>query len=180
MIAFAPLLAIHPLATLNAVLNALATLLLAAGWLFIARGHWRAHRAAMVAAFLVSACFLVSYLTYHYLVGHVSFAGQGTVRLVYLGILLTHIVLAVAVPFSIAAAVYVNQLASSREQSLVKPAIEFIGAIPSVVLGFFGILVFGEALRNLSQLEWLQWFPGFPMAERLTILNAGLLLAYSI
>jgi uncharacterized membrane protein YozB (DUF420 family) len=53
----------------------------------------------MVAAFLVSACFLVSYLTYHYLVGHVSFAGQGTVRLVYLGILLTHIVLAVAVPF---------------------------------------------------------------------------------
>jgi len=99
LIAFAPLLAIHPLATLNAVLNAVATLLLAAGWLFIARGHWRAHRAAMVAAFLVSACFLVSYLTYHYLVGHVSFAGQGTVRLVYLGILLTHIVLAVAVPF---------------------------------------------------------------------------------
>jgi phosphate transport system permease protein len=88
------------------------------------------------------------------------------------------IALAVAVPFSIAAAVYVNQLASFREQSLVKPAIEFIGAIPSVVLGFFGILVFGEALRNFSQLEWLQWFPGFPMAERLTILNAGLLLAF--
>ncbi|MDA8632863.1 phosphate ABC transporter permease subunit PstC [Verrucomicrobiales bacterium] len=93
-------------------------------------------------------------------------------------LLISMIALAVAVPFSIAAAVYVNQLASSREQSLVKPAIEFIGAIPSVVLGFFGILVFGEALRNLSQLEWLQWFPGFPMAERLTILNAGLLLAF--
>lgn len=93
-----PLLAIHPLATLNAVLNSVATILLVAGWIAIARGNWRAHRAAMVAAFTVSACFLVSYLTYHYLVGHVSFAGQGTVRLVYLGILLTHIVLAVAVP----------------------------------------------------------------------------------
>lgn len=93
-------------------------------------------------------------------------------------LLISIIALTVSVPFSIAAAIYVNQLASFREQSLIKPAIEFIGAIPSVVLGFFGILVFGEALRNISQIEWLQWFPGFPMAERLTILNAGLLLAF--
>lgn len=93
-----PLLAIHPLATLNAALNTVATVLLAAGWIFIARGNWRAHRAAMVAAFVVSACFLVSYLTYHYLVGHVGFGGQGAVRVVYYVILLTHILLAVAVP----------------------------------------------------------------------------------
>jgi uncharacterized membrane protein YozB (DUF420 family) len=92
------LLAIHPLATLNAVLNGLATCLLIAGWILIARGNWKAHRAVMVAAFAVSAVFLVSYLAYHYLVGHVSFAGTGTVRMVYLAILLTHIVLAVAVP----------------------------------------------------------------------------------
>jgi uncharacterized membrane protein YozB (DUF420 family) len=92
------LLAIHPLATLNAVLNGLATCLLIAGWILIARGNWKAHRAVMVAAFAVSAVFLVSYLAYHYLVGHVSFAGTGTVRMIYLAILLTHIVLAVAVP----------------------------------------------------------------------------------
>lgn len=93
-------------------------------------------------------------------------------------LLISIIALTVAVPFSIAAAIYVNQLAPFREQSFIKPTIEFIGAIPSVVLGFFGILVFGEALRSISQIEWLQWFPGFPMAERLTILNAGLLLAF--
>lgn len=93
-------------------------------------------------------------------------------------LLIAIIALVVAVPFSISAAIYVNQLASSKEQSIIKPAIEFIGAIPSVVLGFFGILVFGEALRAVSQVEWLQWVPGFPMAERLTILNAGLLLAF--
>lgn len=92
------LLAIHPLATLNAVLNAVATVLLVAGWVLIVQGRWRAHRAVMMAAFAVSAIFLVSYLTYHYAVGHVSFAGTGTVRIVYLAILLTHIVLAVAVP----------------------------------------------------------------------------------
>ncbi len=93
-------------------------------------------------------------------------------------LLISIIAIVVAVPFAISAAIYVNQLAPIREQNLVKPAIEFIGAIPSVVLGFFGILVFGETLRAVSQVEWLQWVPGFPMAERLTILNAGLLLAF--
>ena len=92
--------------------------------------------------------------------------------------LISIIALIVAVPFSVAAAIYVNQLASRREQQIIKPSIEFIGAIPSVVLGFFGILVFGETLRAVSQVEWLSWVPGFPMAERLTILNAGLLLAF--
>jgi uncharacterized membrane protein YozB (DUF420 family) len=87
------------LPTLNAALNTMATLLLVAGWLLIRRGRWRAHRAAMVAAFVVSALFLVSYLTYHAVVGHVPFTGQGAVRPVYFAILLTHILLAVAVPF---------------------------------------------------------------------------------
>ncbi|MFY8222135.1 MAG: DUF420 domain-containing protein [Pirellulales bacterium] len=92
------LFAVHPLATTNAVLNALATVLLVAGWVFIARGQWKAHRAAMIAAFAVSAVFLVCYLTYHYLVGHVPFRGQGPVRTLYFAILISHIILAVFVP----------------------------------------------------------------------------------
>jgi len=92
------LLAVHPLATTNAVLNAVSTLLLVVGWIAIAQGQWRMHRAAMIAAFAVSAVFLVCYLTYHYLVGHVPFRGQGPVRTVYFTILITHIVLAVFVP----------------------------------------------------------------------------------
>jgi uncharacterized membrane protein YozB (DUF420 family) len=90
--------AVHPLATTNAVLNSIATVLLVAGWRFIKRGNVRAHRAAMMAAFLVSAVFLVCYLSYHWLVGHVPFRGQGAVRVVYFSILITHIVLAAAVP----------------------------------------------------------------------------------
>ncbi len=75
------------------------------------------------------------------------------------------------------AAIYINQFASAREQRLVKPAIEFISAIPSVVLGFFGIAVLGQALRALSQIEALSWVPGFPFSERLNALTAGCLLA---
>lgn len=92
------LLAVHPLATVNAVLNAVATVLLIAGWLAIRAGSWRLHRAAMLAAFTVSAIFLICYLTYHALVGHVPFAGQGAVRVVYFAILISHILLAAAVP----------------------------------------------------------------------------------
>jgi uncharacterized membrane protein YozB (DUF420 family) len=52
----------------------------------------------MAAAFVTSAVFLACYLTYHYLVGHVPFRGEGAVRPVYFAILISHILLAVAVP----------------------------------------------------------------------------------
>lgn len=92
-------------------------------------------------------------------------------------LMVSMIALSLAVPLGVGAAIYVNQIASVREQRLIKPCIEFISAIPSVVLGFFGIAVLGEALRALSQVTWLHWIPGFPIAERLNVLTAGCLLA---
>ncbi len=92
-------------------------------------------------------------------------------------LMVSFIALSLAVPLGIGAAIYVNQMASAREQRLIKPTIEFISAIPSVVLGFFGIVVLGQALRAFSQLEWMSWMPGFPYAERLNVLTAGCLLA---
>ena len=92
------LFAVHPLATTNAVLNALATVLLVAGWVFIRRGNVKAHRAAMVTAFVVSCVFLVSYLTRYTIEGTHRFAGPDAVRPVYLAILGTHVPLAAAVP----------------------------------------------------------------------------------
>jgi len=92
-------------------------------------------------------------------------------------VLISLIALSVAVPFSIGAAIYVNRLATPAEQTFIKPAIEMIQAIPSIVLGFFGIMVLGELLMDSSQKAWLSWLPGFPITERLNMLNAGLLLA---
>ena len=93
-------------------------------------------------------------------------------------LIISIIALTVAVPFALAAAIYVNQIATVREQNFIKPMIEFIQAIPSVVLGFFGIMILGEGLRAMSQWELLSWVPGFPMQERLNMLTAGLLLAF--
>lgn len=89
----------HPLVHLNAALNALATILLAIGLVRVKRGDETAHGKTMLAAFAVSAVFLVSYLTYHSIAGSVPFTHQGPVRYVYDVILISHIVLAVAVPF---------------------------------------------------------------------------------
>jgi len=101
----------------------------------------------------------------------------GVVPLFLGSLMVASIALFIAVPLGVGAAIYINQFASLREQRIVKPAIEFISAIPSVVLGFFGIAVLGQALRALSQVEALSWIPGFPFAERLNALTAGCLLA---
>ena len=90
---------VRDLPALNAALNATASVLLVCGYWLIRRKKREAHRRAMLAAFVVSVLFLISYLTYHFEVGSVRFQKTGTIRAVYLGILLTHTVLAAAVPF---------------------------------------------------------------------------------
>jgi phosphate transport system permease protein len=92
-------------------------------------------------------------------------------------LLVTVVALFWAVPFGVFAAIYVNQVATPTEQNLIKPYIEFISAIPSVVIGFFGIAVFGESIRLLSRQPWMSWVPFFPISERLNAFTAGCLLA---
>ncbi len=91
--------AAHPLVHLNAALNTLATVLLIVGMILIKQQRRQAHGRVMLTAFGVSCLFLISYLTYHWMAGSVKFTHPGAVRYVYLTILLTHVVLAVAVPF---------------------------------------------------------------------------------
>ena len=81
----------------QAILNSIATLLLACGAYFIRRRQRDRHRYCMIAALTVSAVFLVSYLTYHAAVGYMPFAGQGLIRPFYFTLLTSHIVLAAAI-----------------------------------------------------------------------------------
>ena len=101
----------------------------------------------------------------------------GVLPLLYGSVLVSIIALVIAVPFGVAGAVYVNQFATAREQKLIKPYIEFVSAVPSVVIGFFGVIVLGQFVRDFSKIECLSWIPGFPITERLNALTAGCLLA---
>jgi uncharacterized membrane protein YozB (DUF420 family) len=84
-------------AALNASLNGVSAILLAGGYVAIRSGKIAVHKAFMISAFAASSVFLVSYLLYHYRVGHVQFQGQGWIRPVYFVLLLTHTVLAVVI-----------------------------------------------------------------------------------
>jgi uncharacterized membrane protein YozB (DUF420 family) len=84
-------------AALNATLNGTSAILLTCGYIAIRARKIAVHKAFMIAAFLTSTAFLVSYLAYHYRVGHVAFQGQGWIRPVYFTLLLTHTVLAIVI-----------------------------------------------------------------------------------
>ncbi len=85
------------LAGLNAFLNGVSALFLGLGWLFIRRRRVRVHRFFMLMAFAASSAFLCSYLVRVYLGGVHRFGGEGWIRVVYLFVLSTHVVLAMVV-----------------------------------------------------------------------------------
>lgn len=85
------------LALLNASLNATSAVALATGWVLVKTRRIRLHRVAMLTALTASAIFLVFYLTRVAFTGTHQFAGVGAAKVVYLTILFSHMVLAVAV-----------------------------------------------------------------------------------
>ena len=72
-------------------------MLLVIGYLLIRARRIDLHRRFMIAAFVASSLFLVSYVVYHAQVGSVRFTRQGFVRPLYFTILITHVSLAVTV-----------------------------------------------------------------------------------
>ena len=93
---------IADLPALNATLNGTSGVLLAAGYYFMRRRQIARHRACMIAAFVTSSAFLVSYLVYHAHIGSKPFPVHGPIRAVYFAVLITHILLAaVIVPLAL-------------------------------------------------------------------------------
>jgi uncharacterized membrane protein YozB (DUF420 family) len=89
--------AFHDLSTLNAVLNFTSFVLLLIGFRYIKGGNREKHKQFMLAAFVVSTLFLISYLVYHWQVGSVKFQGEGWSRPLYFSILISHTILAAVV-----------------------------------------------------------------------------------
>jgi putative membrane protein len=87
------------LPALNAALNGISAVLITLGFLAVRRKRFRLHERCMLAAFVVSAVFLASYLYYHFAVrgGQPTyFTYGGWVRLFYFFVLGTHTLLAIA------------------------------------------------------------------------------------
>ncbi|MBS1117928.1 MAG: hypothetical protein H6Q90_156 [Deltaproteobacteria bacterium] len=85
---------IHP--AINAALNGTCFVFLVLGRIAIARGDVALHRKRMLAAFTASSVFLVSYLIRFATTGAHKYPGEGWDKTLYLAILFSHMVLAVA------------------------------------------------------------------------------------
>jgi phosphate transport system permease protein len=66
-------------------------------------------------------------------------------------LLITLIAMAVAVPIGLMAAIYMAEYASPTTRAIVKPLLEILAGIPTVVYGFFAALTIGPALRNWGE-----------------------------
>ena len=82
------------LPTLNAILNSIAAILLTFGYMNIRRGRQETHKKFMIAALIVSAAFLTSYLIYHYSVPSTPYPYHDWTRPLYFAILIPHVILA--------------------------------------------------------------------------------------
>ena len=81
----------------------------------------------------------------------------------------TLVAMAVSVPLGVGAAVYVSQYAGPRTREIVKPVVELLAGIPSVVLGFFALMVMATWFQNALHLE-----------SRLNALVSGVALSFAV
>lgn len=87
----------YMLPALNAMINGTCFILLLCSFYFVKKKKYSVHKRINLTAFFLSALFLISYVTYHYLVPETSYGGTGALRNIYYFILITHIVLAALV-----------------------------------------------------------------------------------
>ena len=73
----------------------------------------------------------------------------------------------IAIPLGVMTAVYLAEIASFRLRSVVKPMVEMLAALPSVVIGFFGMVVVAPFLQEI-----------FDMPTGLNLFNASVMLAF--
>lgn len=126
---------LHMLPTVNASLNGTTTIVLIAALVFIKNGNEKRHKQMMKLAFVLGSLFLVSYILYHASVPSTIFGDTngdgilqpseklavGTMRSLYLGVLLSHILLAViALPLILMAFYYALNNNRAKHRKIVK------------------------------------------------------------
>jgi phosphate transport system permease protein len=74
-----------------------------------------------------------------------------------------------SVPLALGAAIYVSQLASPKWKEYLKPAVEMLAGVPSVVLGFFALIVMASVLQSV-----------FGYQSRLNAFVAGIALGFAV
>ena len=142
------MLQIDNLPTVNATLNAISFVLLMTGYGMIRTGRRDAHKWCMTSAFVVSVMFLGTYLTYRFLGEEKRFGGEGIIRVVYLLILISHIILAATVPFLASWTLFLayrKRWEAHRKWARLTFPIWVYGSVTRVLVYLFLFVWFGHA-----------------------------------
>ena len=90
----------------------------------------------------------------------------GIIPLITGSFLVTILATLIAIPFGVVGAIYISEVSHGWEREILKPFIELLAGIPSVVIGFFGLVVLAPVVKHL-----------FGLQSGLTALTGALLLA---
>ncbi len=77
----------------------------------------------------------------------------GTLPLLLGTLLVSIMAIIIALPFGLGVAIYLSELANERTRRILKPVIELLAGIPSVVYGFFGLVVLAPLVQKLFHLS---------------------------
>jgi phosphate transport system permease protein len=91
----------------------------------------------------------------------------GIFALIVASLAVTAVASAISIPLGVMTALYLAEVASSRLREWVKPVVELLAALPSVVIGFFGMVVVAPFLQQT-----------FNLPTGLNLFNAALMLAF--
>ena len=97
----------------------------------------------------------------------------GLIPLLWGTLYITLIAMLVAVPIGLNAAIYLSEYAGSKFRSLAKPLLEILAGIPTIVYGFFAIILVGPLLNSIGQ--GIGWNIGTN-----SVLTAGLVMGMMI
>ena len=114
-------------------------------------------------------------------------SGQfGVIPLIAGTLLISFIALLIAVPVGLMSAIYLSEYASTRARGLIKPALEILAGVPTVVYGFFAALTVAPAIRNVgdSLRNWgasnnIDWLANLAVSSE-SALAAGLVMGIMI
>ncbi len=98
-----------------ATINGITAVVLIAAVMAIKKGNRKLHERLMTFAIALSLAFLVMYVAYHMTSDSTKFGGDGAIRLVYFGLLISHIILSIAV-IPLVLISYVRALAAKFDQ----------------------------------------------------------------
>ncbi|MGD9608366.1 MAG: phosphate ABC transporter permease subunit PstC [Desulfovibrionaceae bacterium] len=91
----------------------------------------------------------------------------GIFPLIVASLAVTALSSAIAIPLGVMTAIYLAEISSRKTRDLFKPVVELLAALPSVVIGFFGMVVVAPFLQNF-----------FDLATGLNLFNASIMLAF--